>query len=477
MQHHSEQSKIVKDWLDAHETHEAPWGYRRWAALLLASVAGNRQVYINFMGKPLYPNLYVIFSGDVASRKSTVIDNVLAILDEAEYTATAPSALTRTRVAAMLSSKSHIAENNNRIAMKKDRAKTEALSVQTDNMPDLGGDVSIADMAAKLATSIADKPKVSIDIDTALTQQFEDNVATYGTPLAVVMNELANAFTSEAAQCWQLMAELWDCPDAFPLDKNSIYKPYCTMLGAVNPESLTHIFPRNALNGALMSRVIFVNPEPSSRICDPFGIDNSSTDKDMVALFKTIRDMRGEMTMSKEARAFYMRLHSFPDWSWTVPDTRFSQYVARRTLHTVKLAMCQALLCERMTIEECDIQYAHTLLSYAEFRMPMAIGQYGWNRNAASKQAILQELSKSPKGLTADEINKRVATVMTSESELTGILLNLTREGHIEQVEDAIGKEGKVERYFLNKQPPKEWSAQIGQTVFPDMLQEWGDTL
>ena len=143
----------------------------------------------------------------------------------------------------------------------------------------------------------------------------------------------------------------------------------------------------------------------------------------------------GEVTLHPEAYTLIEQIY----YTWQpIPDHRFEHYTGRRHTHLLKLAIiCAAMRVATHIIPE-DVLLANTILTFAEYEMPDAMGEFGKGRNSAVAHKILEILNKSEKPLTISDIIKHVHSDVDNLSAITDIVRGLQMADKIQIVDGAF---------------------------------------
>lgn len=449
MKHYNGFSHEVGAWLDEVATHEAAWIYTRWAALVGASIMTRRKVWLPFMNSKLYPNLYVLFVGAPASRKSTVIDHLIKMLREAGHDAFCPVDLTKA-------------------SMLKELRTGEFRKQQVNASP------NVSTMVDDLFESASDSFEESLWENEALNDIANDD-EDLASPLTMVHHELQTLVPENAPAILSVVHDLWDCHDRIDMRGGSLFNVYVNMLCGVNTETLPVILDKKKLLAGLMSRLILVHGEKSGRKFSPFAAVNQlQSIEPMVDLYKDIGQMEGAMSISDEAVELFTKIDSTISRDKAAADARFNTYADRRVIHMSKMAMANALLRRSMTVEVEDIKYCHTLLCFTESHMQEALGDYGFSKEGQAYTAILNALDEAPQGLRQKTLLKKVSYYLTDPESLHSALDSLLQAGLIEVASSSQSGDMSTDAIYTKvKANLKKWTPHFGSTVFPETLPEW----
>ena len=243
-----------------------------------------------------------------------------------------------------------------------------------------------------------------------------------------------------------LLGSLWDWDDENrPFEqrfKNSksiqIYQPTISLLGGNTHANFAACFPPQSIGQGFLSRLLLVFSEPSGiKITFP----RKPPEEVKAALVDSLVQIRG--TVHGEARiepaaerALDYLYRSFKG----LEDMRFQHYSTRRFTHLLKLCMlCAAARCS-VSVSEEDVVLANTMLSFAEHRMPRALGEFGKAKNADVSDKIIALLADAPAGevVKDSDIWKRVSTDLENVEMMQKILQNLIMAQKVQWV-GAVG--------------------------------------
>jgi len=200
----------------------------------------------------------------------------------------------------------------------------------------------------------------------------------------VVCDELATFINkrSQEAGLAALLIQFFDCRDEVKYTTKThgdeVANNTCLgMIGASTFEWLRTAFDEHSIGGGLTSRVIFVyvqNPPP------PVAITTFSQEKELVlknlqAHLGRIRNLKGKVTFSPAAKAWYVDWYENtwaggPSPSPFFDNKYLSGYASRRALHLKKISMCLAAADFTLEIDLHHIEMAHQILLQAELLMP-----------------------------------------------------------------------------------------------------------
>lgn len=179
------------------------------------------------------------------------------------------------------------------------------------------------------------------------------------------------------------LADLYDCPEHWQyslISRNDtiLDHVYLTIIGGITPKMVAESLGQRSLGLGFTSRVVFVYSEDVTRqplfpTGDP--PDISFLQDDLIK----VHELRGPYTITVEAattlKAWYdAGMPPAPN------DSRFSEYIPRRHIHLIKLAMLVAAgRRDKREITLEDYEFAKAMLLEAEETMPIALEEVGQN--------------------------------------------------------------------------------------------------
>jgi hypothetical protein len=115
-------------------------------------------------------------------------------------------------------------------------------------------------------------------------------------------------------------------------------------------------------------------------------------------------------------------------------DLRFEHYANRRLTHLIKLCLVCCISRLGTTIEQEDVIYANTILSFTEQLMPKALGEFGKSKRSEVTHKIMAAIDKSLKPITLQELWKVVHQDLETRQQMVDILGNLQMAEKIQAV-------------------------------------------
>lgn len=328
----------------------------RWGALMTASVLLSRRCHFKFGNTRIFPNLYVIFMGESASKKSTAINLVRKLVSKTGYDKFAPSETSKGKFAMHLAGITELKGNS-----KEARELEEAL---------------LAMEREKLGKKGVEK----------ISESF------------ICAGELANFLGYSNFDFASFLGDMWDVDDKHAVSYKTagefeIINPVINLLGGNTFEGMMRTLPPEMMGQGFLSRCIFVYaPAAKKKIAFPTG-SSLQDDKELLNYLTFFASFNGEITLSVEARLVLIDIYE----SWPgMMDHRFKAYAGRRFTQLIKLCCLEAVAAKRNVISIQDAMRANTWLSLTEALMPRALGEYGAGRNSMGSNAIMNVFYAKP---------------------------------------------------------------------------------
>lgn len=380
---------------------EAPTIYHRWCAVSMLGALLCRNVWFPFGHGRIYPNQYIMLMGSPGTRKGTAINISTKLLRGMGFNRFAPDRLSKERF--------------------------------------------LMEM----------KPKFDEELDSDL----EALVFDAPSEIYVVAEEFTDFVGQGGMEFMTMLTKLWDNMDKYEHPKIHgksviVDKPTVNIIGGNTAQGLSLAIPPEALGNGFMSRIIFVQSEPTGKkITFPKSV-SPELFQNLIDKMEEIKGtIAGEMSYTEDAATLLDRMYKE---YINVDDHRFSHYGTRRFTHLLKLCIIFAAAELRTEITREDALNANTLLYYTELRMPKALGEFGRSKHSDNSHAILELLNHSSKPWTINEIYKQVAKDISDVRDLSTILKNLMTAEKI-QVVTIKGKQGYMPLY----KEVKRWDSSL----------------
>lgn len=253
----------------------------------------------------------------------------------------------------------------------------------------------------------------------------------------IMADEFNNFFGNGNIEFISLLGELWDHEGVFDNRiKNgksvAINNPTVSILGGNTPTNFSLAFPPETLGQGFFSRILLIYGEPNGlRLTFPPTPSSESTEH-IVNYLRAIKTrVHGEARLATKAKKLLDRIYQ---GNPRVDDVRFDAYSNRRLQHLIKLCLIVSAGRLSVEIEERDVVYANTILSYTESLMPKALGEFGRAKNSDVSHTVLDIISRSMKALTHKELWREVRQHLEKPSMLSEILASLAEAEKIQYV-------------------------------------------
>lgn len=355
---------------------EAPVFFHRWCAITSLGAYLGRQTYFHHGHFTLYPNLYTMLIGSPGTKKSSAIKIATKILRLAGYTT---------------------------FSAKKTRQE-------------------------KFLMDLAEQHETEEDI---LSQNIFGKIeeSSKASECFIAADEFNNFIGIGNLDFMSILGELWDYEGIYDYKlKNSksvhIPNPTISILGGNTPTGFSHAFPAEAIGQGFFSRLILVYAEPSGIKYTFPPVPDIKLQEGLIDILRAIRGTcTGEIQLTGEAYTLVDKIYH----SWVgVDDVRFEHYKNRRLTHLLKLCIVVAAAFIQKEIDAAVVIYANTILTYTEFLMPKALGEFGKARNSDVTHKIMTILDSTHAALTITDLWKYVHHDLERRDQLIEIMNNLT---------------------------------------------------
>lgn len=329
-------ARKLDNWLRAYarftENTEAPDMFHFWAGVSTIAGALRRNVWFDQVTFKWYPNFYILFIAPPGiATKSSTMGIGMSLLRQVDGIFMGPQSMTW-------------------------QGLTMALQNSTMLVP-------FGDLSNPMETQFIAQSSITCEVS---------ELGTFLDP-------------NDDALC-SVLIDLWDGKEGYwerwlkVADNTKIENPWINIISATTPSWLKTNFPEQLIGGGLASRMIFVYADKKKRLI-PFLDEetdleeHAQLERDLVHDLKQIAEMRGNITISKEAReherARYEKHWERPDEH--LIDKRFEGYRARKQTHIIKLAMVlSAAESDDRVIELRHIQLAESFITGIEYDMHKA---------------------------------------------------------------------------------------------------------
>lgn len=205
--------------------------------------------------------------------------------------------------------------------------------------------------------------------------------------------------------------------------------PRLNLLLSTTPDIFAQVFPANNVNTHLLSQLIVINGgNPRKKIAWPLPYSTDTLAKIKTELGR-VSQLRGEMQFSTEAKQFLTAAYN----KWIpISDSRLMAYASNRQLQLIKIAMLVAIENYTLHIGKSHVILAAKILSFAEAQMPIALGEYGIDRQSHIRGRIMHLLnSRFPETSTMGDIYKAVQQDVKNFTETADLVSSLLLAGKI----------------------------------------------
>lgn len=360
---------------------ECPTIYHRWCCMSMIGAYLGRQYSFKFGHSSINTNLYTMLIGTPGARKSTAIKIAKKIIRAAGYNSISADRSTKEKFLLDLAGEDTM----------------DALDILDKNI---------------WGTSVEDIHEMFIACD-----EFNDFIG------------------NGNIEFISLLGNMWDFEGQYENRiKNgksvNINNPTISILGGNTPVNFSRAFPPEILGQGFFSRLLLIHGNPTGKkITFPIIADISSTTEIVQQLGKIKTLSIGHADMTSTAKLLVDKIYH----TWKgIDDIRFESYNNRRLTHLFKLCLISSASRFDSNITEQDIRTANTVLTRAEYFMPLALGEFGKARNSDISHKIMQILYETNKPLTIRELWAAVHTDMDKINELTDMMRNLSAAGKIQ---------------------------------------------
>jgi hypothetical protein len=378
---------FLTSYIDYRKKTECPIIYHRWAALSLLGAFLGRRTWFPHGSMKLTGNQYLIFMGVSGTRKSTAILEAKDLLSQTGYDLYSADKTT----------------------------KEQYLQDLNDCPKGIGGDK---------------------DLESILNSEYftsDDSVESY-----IVADELNDLFgNTDVLGFVQCLGKLWDYKGTYKYRLRngtnvSIPNPLISMLGGNTPSSFAKLFPPDILSQGFFSRILLIHGEPTGVKHFRKPVPDDKHTKQLLQVLEQIRiTIEGECKVTDAAWDLLKQIYETPIDFY---DVRFESYPTRRYTHLMKLCLLCAASRISNTVEAKDVVLANTMLTYIEYFMPKALGEFGKAKNSDVTDKVIRYIESSIEPPSIQDIWKQVSNDLERFSLLGDLLRNLAQADKILQV-------------------------------------------
>lgn len=408
-------NKTVLEYLKLTENSESPWLHHLWSLLFTASCCLGRRNYFELGDLTIYPNMYVLLSGNPGVRKSTAINTAKSLIEFNTRIRFAPDDTGGQRqglIAAMVDEElmtqgeetdavfkelekdlPWYIEKEQENKEQRDKDIIEAIGNMDTTMPYLADSKTLYVFASEFSTFIGIK---NFELITYLTKMWDGENYEY---------------RLKSAQC-------------------KIKDPLLGIIGGTTPTAIANALPLEAVGQGFLSRVILVYGDKNKSIPRPRKMNPLAVKEVRDCLYRISNEfIGGAFKEDPDAAAL---LDSLYDKEHTIDDGRFEYYNTRRHTHLIKVIMALAALRGSHVISVDDVNDAETIMIATEQVMPDALGEFGLSSLSVVRQKILDYIKscRSVVGYTAIEVRSHVSRDVKPQDFMT-IMRDLIQDGSI----------------------------------------------
>ena len=382
---------------------EASLTVHRWCAISVLGAMLGRQFVFPFGDGELLPNSFIQIIGVPATRKSTAIKQSKKLLKRYGYGSFAPEKISLEKFLMELHELTWGTENG-----------------ETDTSPEQSFESSIFG---------SDNPKEAAELlDIA--------------EMYIASDEFVDFIGRNNVDFISLLGTLWDYAGVYDRKlKHSkavyINNPTINIIAGNTHEGFNQAFPPDIQGQGFFSRLLLIHAEPTGRkITIPKAPSNTDVEAIVAMMHKIKSTCIGAAKHTEQAEQLVEMLYH--NWK-PLEDTRFEHYSGRRLTHLLKLSLVCAAARLSREIHSCDVLMANTLLTFAEYQMPKAMGHFGKGRNSAITHKILAAINAADEPVTMAEIMKLIHTDVDKLSDVPNLVAELQATNKIQGVKTAKG--------------------------------------
>ena len=300
----------------------SPAIYRRWTAIATLGAALQRRCFLLIQGEPLFCNFYVALVGPPGVGKTRALRLGTKMLTQLKDFKLSPNSMT----------------------------------------------------PQKLIDNLAQSTKVKPDADGVIHTQ---------TAYACFLDELSTFIQHKDYGFMTYLTDFFDCPKVWRYEtisrgEQTIENLHLTIAGGITPKSIQANWGEAAIGMGFTARLNFVFSEDSKPI-DLFSVNEEPDYAGLVADLQSIYNLQGRFRVTPEAAKLLQ--------SWVssgmppIPaDTRFAEYIPRRSIHWLKLCMVYSIAeSNDLIIDVRHAEQARQTLLEAEGLLPFVFEHIGQN--------------------------------------------------------------------------------------------------
>lgn len=361
------------NWLEAFmeytENTEAPKHYRTWAAISAVGSAIGRKAWLNVGRFKMSPSFFIVFVAPPGvATKSTAAKLAMDLLEEGKIGNIFTGSLTEQAI--------------------------------FDELEDGIGQVSIGNSLLEMT-----------------------NITMFASELGVLLNSNDTGLIDKFVDIWDNKPKVERRTRGE--GKKAIPRPCINLLGCTTPGWLQENSRTYSIDGGLFSRTIFLYADKKEKlIAYPEETVTDDFRKDLISDLSRIAKMKGEFTLTKDARAFgeswYQELYTDPPKH--LQNELFGGYITRRQAHLHKTAMVlSAATAQDYIITEEHMVLADALLVQAELGLTKIYSTVMTSERTLAHKLILQLSESFDKGISKNALFRMISAKCTLQDFENGL--------------------------------------------------------
>lgn len=221
--------------------------------------------------------------------------------------------------------------------------------------------------------------------------------------------------------------------------------PRLNLLLSATPDVFSAVFPANNVNTHLLSQLVVVNGgNPRKKIAWPlpYNVDLLAQLKNEAA---RLAKLSGEMAIADDAKELLTVMYN----TWIpISDSRLMAYASNRHIQLIKLCMIVSVAKYQMRITKSDVMEAAKILGFVESQMPIALGEYGVDKQSHIRGRVMHLLnSRFPETSSLGDIYKAVQQDVKNFTEAADIVHALVMAGKIVAVNKTFAPVNQTNYY------------------------------
>ena len=396
-------------------THELPASafFRQWGGIALVSCALTRRVYsrTKLTFPPLYPNLFILLTGDPGTGKDIVIAPVRRLLKEAS-----------------------------------DRFPKESRR---------GLNLGQKSLSAKGLVDAINNDKALLHAGPGQLNGHGYREPTKFHSLTICVPELGVLFPEYNTSLASILCDLWNCDDIFDeITRNgrgepiSVENPHIGALLGTQPSYLATTFPEEAYSMGLFARIILCFEEQplitdlydeceSEEILKENHAKYEKEWKQLVSDVQAVMELNGQFKTTLEAKKYANHFRRVTGPKTALSHSRFQNYNTRRSMTLAKLGMIfSAAESSSLIVETKHFEQAERTLLEAEQKMVRVFA------NISSSHGFhdtVEELTINRKTISHRELEAKLRR-RHRPTEIPHIIQNMRASGKLREVIPTDGK-------------------------------------